>query len=427
MRNGAQRFAGVATILLLAVAGCGGDGGGGGNQVSGYLVLSAVNGATVEAYEILDTGAIGPSPLGTATTGADGSFTVGVGSYTGPVLLMATGGSYVDEATGATMTIADEDPLFGMAIAVSGTANGNVTPLTHWATMIAYALSTEPNTDALLAIDNAVLMVEDYFGVTDLLTTVPADLTAGTVAPGNAAEHGAAIAGMSQLADDYAYSDPVVLVHDLASDGTDGRFDGEERGTETLPDWDMASLQLRDAIRFFLNSNARIQSGLSDGNVGVDEAVEARVVPGSYSSYAWPPLITAMDVSGGTSAGNTTVQFTGEFINTTSGVDVYFGGVQGTPVSSGPTSVTVRTPSGVAGTVDVDIVNLELGLTTRIERRPETRLESRDAPSARLPPGSWECLTVRRQVRLHFCPRALRPIGRSGGARFQPQVCHCHL
>jgi len=325
-----------------------------------------VNGATIEAYRICDTGAVDTSPLGTGTTGADGSFTVGVGSYTGPVLLLATGGSYVDEATGATKTISDEDPLLGMAIAVNGTASGNISPLTHWATIVAWRMSAEPNTDALLAIQNAVTMVEDYFDVSALLTTVPADLTAGTVAPGNAAEHGAAIAGLSQLADDWGYTDPVWLIEDLASDGADGRFDGEEMDQETLPSWDMASLQLRDAIRDFLDNNTRNLSGLGQGDVGVDEAVEARVVAGSYSSYAWPPLIQAMDVAGGSSAGNTTVQISGEFIDTTSGVEVYFDGVSGTLVTSGPNAVTVRTPSGVAGKVDIDIVNLELGLTTRL-------------------------------------------------------------
>ena len=152
----------------------------------------------------------------TATTAADGSFAIDVGGYVGPVLLIATGGSYVDEATGDTNTLSVDVPLLGMTTAVNGTATGNLTPLTHWAALLAYALASEPNTDAALAMANAVEMVEDYFGVTDLLTTVPADLTAGTVPPGNEAEHAAAIAGLSQLAADEGYNDPVELADDLA-------------------------------------------------------------------------------------------------------------------------------------------------------------------------------------------------------------------
>ena len=91
----------VAALALLLTFGCGGGDGAAApeNDIEGTAVLAPLDGATLEAYGVLDTGALTPL-LGTTTTAADGSFVVGVGTYTGPVVLMATGGSYVDEATG---------------------------------------------------------------------------------------------------------------------------------------------------------------------------------------------------------------------------------------------------------------------------------------------------------------------------------------
>jgi hypothetical protein len=368
MRDVLQRLACIAALSVLLVGGCGGgdspppvD-----NEVTGTAVMAVIDGATIEVWAIYDTGAFSAAPLGTTTTAADGSFTVNVGSYTGPVLLEATGGNYVDEATGVTKSITTDIPLLGITMAVNGTATGNLTPLTHWAAVLTYTMAAEPNTDADLAMANAVKMVEDYFGVTDLLTTVPADLTAGAVPPGNEAEHAAASAGFSELADDQGYADPVMLVDYIAYDGADVLFDGDERGWPILPSNEMGGPLLRDAIRDFLDNNSRNQSGLGQGDVSVDEAVDAHILPGGDASYVWPPRLGAMDVSGGTTAGGTTVNLFGAGIDTNSGVDVFFDSAAATVVSSSAGAVEVETPPMGEGKVDIEIVNLELRLTTRL-------------------------------------------------------------
>ena len=53
--------------------------------------------------------------LGSAPTDASGSFSVSIGSYAGPIVLRASGGSYTDEATGALtargQAIIDHTPM----------------------------------------------------------------------------------------------------------------------------------------------------------------------------------------------------------------------------------------------------------------------------------------------------------------------------
>ena len=102
----------AVTGLALSLAACGGGGGGGSGggttppppvtgTVSGTAVKGPVSGGTMTAYA-LSNGAMG-AKIASATTGADGSFSLSMGSYAGPVMLQMTGGTYTDEATGANM------------------------------------------------------------------------------------------------------------------------------------------------------------------------------------------------------------------------------------------------------------------------------------------------------------------------------------
>ena len=107
----------------LALTACGGGGGGGGGSgsvtppppppvtgtVSGTAVKGPVNGGTMTAYA-LSNGAMG-AKIASATTNADGTFSLAMGSYAGPVMLQMTGGTYTDEATGATMQLMAGDTM----------------------------------------------------------------------------------------------------------------------------------------------------------------------------------------------------------------------------------------------------------------------------------------------------------------------------
>ena len=110
----------LSSLGFLAF-GCGGDNGGtttaatttaattsGGNTViSGTVIKGPVQGGNVTAYGV-NNGNKG-SQLGSATTDAQGNFSMTIGAYSGPVMLSMSGGSYTDEATGSMMTMATND------------------------------------------------------------------------------------------------------------------------------------------------------------------------------------------------------------------------------------------------------------------------------------------------------------------------------
>ena len=142
-------------VLILAIGsslllfGCGGGSGVGGGAtssvdgvISGTAVKGPVSGATVTAYAI-NSGVMG-AQIGNGTTDAQGNFTVSIGAYSGPVMLRMSGGTYTDEATGASMTMQSGDVMTSvMSQAVAGAVmNGvQITPLTSMAQMRAQTMS----------------------------------------------------------------------------------------------------------------------------------------------------------------------------------------------------------------------------------------------------------------------------------------------
>lgn len=168
----------IAFPIFLAVllSGCGGGGGGSpattsSTTVSGIASKGPLNGSSVCAYAI--TGGAKGAPLGICqTTDNTGNYPpINLGAYTGPVLFVATGGSYVDEATGATVTLSL--PLDSMlSNATGGAVEVAVTPLTELAYQIAIASAgglTSANIQA------AITPVQDNFGVADIIHTMPVD------------------------------------------------------------------------------------------------------------------------------------------------------------------------------------------------------------------------------------------------------------
>jgi len=112
------RIAPLAALLVssLFLFACGGSGGGTTNppattagSVSGTVLDGPVSGAVVTAYAITN-GTMG-AQVGGGTTDSSGNFHVSVGDYAGPMMLQASGGSYVDLATGSTMTMQAGDVM----------------------------------------------------------------------------------------------------------------------------------------------------------------------------------------------------------------------------------------------------------------------------------------------------------------------------
>ena len=166
---------GLTAIATLVLAGCGGGGGAApaSSLVTGVASKGPLNGSTVCAFAI--TGGVKGASLGTCATGiVNGKYSINLGSYTGPVLFEATGGTYVDEATGATVALAA--PLHSM---LGGTTGGNttaaITPLTELAYQDAISIASGLTAARISA---AIAKVQTFFGVADIVKTLPVDALA---------------------------------------------------------------------------------------------------------------------------------------------------------------------------------------------------------------------------------------------------------
>lgn len=121
-------------IALAASMGCSDDssptgGGGSGNPITvgGTATKGAIDGASVDLFQFTSTGGQGTKVAGPFTTDASGAWSGEVPAGTsGPLLVVATGGSYTDEATSQTVNVGSS--LNG--ILLSGGV-GNATPVTH--------------------------------------------------------------------------------------------------------------------------------------------------------------------------------------------------------------------------------------------------------------------------------------------------------
>lgn len=213
--------------LLLAACGGGSDGTGATQAVDGTIAGLVAKGpvadATVTAFAVT-AGAKG-AQLGTARTDAQGRFTMSVADYSGPVLVEMHGGAYTDEATSATMPMADADVMTSMvpSFAAGSSEMIVVTPLTSMAQAMAGAMAGGM-TDANITASNAA--VGSYFSVGDILHAVPMDPLvqgSGAGATQDMKNHGMSLAAMSRYAEAIGMattsSGIVTAMRDDASDG----------------------------------------------------------------------------------------------------------------------------------------------------------------------------------------------------------------
>ncbi len=193
----------VATAILSTVWGCGGGGGGGTvstppvvvtNTVSGVASKGIISGGTVSAYRIVN-GVRESQPIITGTTSSTGAYQLNIGTYTGPLMVEITGGTYTDEATGNTLaTIPSSAPLRVAIPNATGTVSAAITPLTELAVKISGTLDAS-------AISAANLKVATLFKLTDIITTQPVAPTSVALASATTAQrdYTLALATISQI------------------------------------------------------------------------------------------------------------------------------------------------------------------------------------------------------------------------------------
>lgn len=215
--------------------------------MSGVAAKGLIAGGTVEAYSITDGGQKGDL-LASATTSSDGSYTLDIGDYSGPVLVEVTGGTYLDEATGNTME------LYGTMRAalpsVSGDVDVAITPLTE----IAVRMAESGGGLDSVKIEDANELLSQLVGA-DITLTMPADCSdAGAFGSASDDEKNYALflAAISQMSETLGQN-----VTDVIKAIEDDMCDLE---------LDQTCSCLLDSIEEFLAS--------AENNTGTDEATE---------------------------------------------------------------------------------------------------------------------------------------------------------
>jgi hypothetical protein len=232
----------IGSMSLLY--GCGGGGGsatipggstGGNGMISGTAVKGPINGGTVTAYAVT-SGTIGMQ-LASGTTDSQGHFNISIGDYAGSIMLQMSGGTYVEEATGATVSMAPGDVMTAaMTMLSSGsTVTGiQVTPLTSMAQAMTNNMAGGMM-DANVAAANTA--IGNYFMVNDILHTLPMNpLVSGSsgTATQDMKNYGMAIAAMSQSAKDMGMTSSSSMVTAMMNDASDGVMNGMMGSTSVV-------------------------------------------------------------------------------------------------------------------------------------------------------------------------------------------------
>ncbi len=213
--------------VLFLTAGCSSSGNSGTTAppvvaqtatIKGAVVDAFVDNATVTAYPVSAAGVVGtqciPAPSGgctTATTDANGNYSITVSGYSGAVMLEATGGTYTDTVTGQTVAIPSTLTLSVLEpnVTAGSTYTDQLTGLTTMAANLALGSMAAPqNQSATAALAAATALVESSFGVQDLSSTGLLNLSSancGSASGISQANFDASLvlAGIAQLAQQY--------------------------------------------------------------------------------------------------------------------------------------------------------------------------------------------------------------------------------
>jgi len=223
-----------------------------------YVKVTAgpISDATVNIFALNPNGSMGAKIAGPLTTDLNGyAFLIpAVPPPTSPFIIVATGGTIADEATGSSVTLGPNDvlqaiPPVGAGLVptsplIAGSVSYAVTPLTNAAAARVLAVASGPQAiSTVTGLENTIRAaasgIAGQFGLADINAVMPDDPTVPAVLPPNdvgpvaqltGRQYGIVLAGLSQLAHDLNVA-PQNLYRALAQDAADGTIDGEDPGT----------------------------------------------------------------------------------------------------------------------------------------------------------------------------------------------------
>jgi hypothetical protein len=169
-------------------------------SISGVISAGPISNATVSAYALNSDGSKG-ALLGTAISDTNGNYTMTMNFTSGPALFVVTNGSYVEEASGSTVSLTNAQ-IRVLLPSVSANQKIGITPVTEIATQGALtAIATNLSVTPASIISSTNSTVASAMGLTDI-TVPPANPNQPAAQASNtqAAKYAVVLASISQLA-----------------------------------------------------------------------------------------------------------------------------------------------------------------------------------------------------------------------------------
>jgi hypothetical protein len=230
MKRRLMKWAAVG-LVAATMAGCGGGAsdvgytaGGSVTNISGIASKGPLRGSTLTIYALNPNGTYG-AVLGTkSTTSSDGAYAASL-SYAGDAIIVVTGGSYTDEATGKTVSLAT--PLRTVVTGLTGTTAIAVTPMTEAAAEM--ALADKSSYTLKTKIQNANYVLGAMSGNINIVNTQPVDPTSPPP-PGATTDsitYGLLLGTVSQMMKDGKALSVQDAITKITTDLTDGDYKAE--------------------------------------------------------------------------------------------------------------------------------------------------------------------------------------------------------
>jgi hypothetical protein len=182
-----RKISRISTIsVVVMLASCGGSDGPA-TPATTTTTPPATTAASVVAGSVVK-GNVSGATLGSGTTDASGAYSVSV-TYTGDVIVEASGGSYTDEASGQATTLST--PLRAVIAVSPGNSTAMVTPLTTMAYANAFSSASAAVTAA--AFNAQAANVAKLFKLNGSLTSTMPNVSGTAIN-----DYGRALAGLSK-------------------------------------------------------------------------------------------------------------------------------------------------------------------------------------------------------------------------------------
>ncbi len=240
--------------------------------LSGVASKGLISGATITVYALDSSGTQG-SVLATTITDTNGAYSVNLGSYTGNVLVVASGGSYIDEATGSTVTGVNVPVLRTAVPNVSATATAAVTPLTEIAVRKAGTLTSEN-------IDEANALVANMIGGIDIITTMPANVLVSSQSTTTEKNYGLMLAAISEMVSSGTATTVTAAITSIVTDLADNQLNTTGASIET-------------ALNSFLgsaNNNTELDAATTTLDESISDATIFTIGDGTAPRYSLADL-----------------------------------------------------------------------------------------------------------------------------------------